>query len=214
MLKPIKYLGGPSNFVPAQLLPGTKNPNILVFSKINSLILWNPKTKSNLAILEEIDKVPIIITKVKLSRNLHSKEFLVTAGLSSGKILVWKLDLVKISIKFAWYTGHSLKITLIRISKNGTKILSGCLGGDIILWNSQNNTGIFRNKLAHNGKIKGLDYCTPKNEKWYGIFSYGIDNLLKFWDMKTGICKKIIVLIMLLIFVLTTHFYYIHLESL
>ena len=192
MLKPNKYLGGASDCVPAQLLPGTKNPNILVFSKINSLILWNPKTKSNLAILEEIDKVPIIITKVKLSRNLHSKEFLVTAGLSSGKILVWKLDLVKISIKFAWYTGHSLKITSIRISKNGTKVLSGCLSGDIILWNSQDNTGIFRNKLAHNGKIKGLNFCTPKNDKWYGIFSYGIDNLLKFWDMKTGICKKII----------------------
>ena len=67
MLKAIKYLGGPSNQVPAQLLPGIKNPNILVFSKVNSLILWNPKTKSNLAILEEVDKTPVIITKVKLS---------------------------------------------------------------------------------------------------------------------------------------------------
>ena len=38
MLKAIKYLGGPSNQVPAQLLPGIKNPNILVFSKVNSLI--------------------------------------------------------------------------------------------------------------------------------------------------------------------------------
>lgn len=192
MLKAIKYLGGPSNQVPAQLLPGIKNPNILVFSKVNSLILWNPKTKSNLAILEEIDKTPVIITKVKLSLITKSKEFLITAGLSSGKILIWKLDLARISIKFSWFTGHTLKITSIQISKNGNKILSGCMNGDIILWNCKNNLGIFRNKLAHNRKLKSLGFCSSKDEKWYGIFSFGADNLLKFWDIKTGICKKII----------------------
>ena len=94
MIKPEKLLGFSSEIIPAQLIPGTKVPNIVVFSKGNSLCLWNPKTKTNLAVLEEVNKFSRpMITVVRLSRILRSKEILILAGLSSGKVLVWKLDI-------------------------------------------------------------------------------------------------------------------------
>jgi len=187
-----KSIGGLSDFIPAQLLPGTKNPNIIVFSKKDSLCLWNPKTKSNLAILEEITKFPKIITTIKISRIWASKEILITTGLSCGKILIWKLNLNNISIKFSWYIGHSFWIKCIQISNKGSKILSGCSKGSVILWDLAKNKGIFRKKIAHSGEIKNLDFLVYNKDRTSVIISYGTDNLLKIWDIRTGMCIKIV----------------------
>ena len=192
MLRPKKYIGGNSNLVPAQLLPGIKSPSIMVFSKKNSLCLWNPKTKTNLALLEEISKTSSSITMIKMSRVPNSNEILISSGLSSGKILIWKLNLSKISIKFSWYIGHSHEISCIQISNESFRILSGCSTGSIVLWDFYENRGIFRNKLAHNGEIRSLEFYTPKNDQNLFIISYGKDYILKIWNSETGRCMKII----------------------
>merc|ERR1712216_382459 len=67
MIELKKSLGGMSDQIPAQLLPGTKNPNLIIFSKKNSLYLWNPKTKVILAVLEEVNEISKKITNLKLS---------------------------------------------------------------------------------------------------------------------------------------------------
>ena len=87
MIELKKSLGGMSDQIPAQLLPGTKNPNLIIFSKKNSLYLWNPKTKVILAVLEEVNEISKKITNLKLSRTKNSKIITIIAGLSCGKIL-------------------------------------------------------------------------------------------------------------------------------
>ena len=192
MIELKKSLGGACDFIPAQLLPGTKSPNVIIFSKKGSLCLWNPRTKSNLALLEEVNKIPNTTTIIRLSRIPLTREILILAGLSCGKVLIWKVSLSKISIKFSWYIGHSFYISCIQISNKSSRILSGCLQGNIVLWDSLNNKGILRNKNAHKGEIKSLDFLVQKKEKTSNIISYGSDNLLKVWDSRTGTCLKII----------------------
>jgi len=192
MIIPKKSLGGTSEIIPAQLLPGTKNPSIVVFLKKNSVCLWNPRTKTNLAILEEINKSSKIITTIRISRIWSSKEILISTGLSCGKILIWKLNLINISIKFSWYVGHFNSIKHIQISNRSSKILSGCSKGSMVLWDLTKNKGIFRKKVAHLGEIKGLEFLAYNKDKTSVIISYGTDNLLKIWDIRTGICIKIV----------------------
>ena len=192
MIELKKSLGGMSDQIPAQLLPGTKNPNLIIFSKKNSLYLWNPKTKVILAVLEEVNEISKKITNLKLSRTKNSKKITIIASLSCGKILSWKIDLSKNLIRFSWYKGHCSWISCVKIFQNGSKVLTGCLEGNIILWDLTNNRGILRNKTAHSGEIKSLDILKNGTNRLTGIVSYGIDNLLKLWDFKTGLCLKII----------------------
>lgn len=192
MIEPKKSLGGTSDHLSAQLLPGTKSPSIVIFSKRTSLCLWNPKTRTNLALLEEVNTFPQTTSIIKVSRIPFCREILILTGLFCGKILIWKLDLSKISIKFFWYSGHSFKICCIQVSTTGAKVLSGCLQGSIVLWDLFENKGIFRNKTAHHGEIKNLEFLIYKPNQISSLVSYGADNLLKIWDINSGSCLKII----------------------
>lgn len=192
MIEPKKSLGGTSDYLSAQLLPGTKSPSIVIFSKKTSLCLWNPKTRTNLALLEEVNTFPQTTSIIRISRIPFSREILILTGLFCGKILIWKIDLSKISIKFSWYSGHSFKISCIQISNKDSWVLSGCLQGSVILWDLLENKGIFRNKTAHHGEIKCLEFLIYKPNQISTVVSYGVDNLLKIWDINSGACLKII----------------------
>ena len=188
-----KSLGYFSEIIPAQLVPETNTPNIVVFSKGDSICLWNPKTKANLALLKEANKFSqTIITVVKLFRIVTSKEILILAGLSSGKILIWKLNITKNLVKFSWHMGHSSRISCIHYSTSDFRILSGCEKGSIVVWDIKVNKGILRNKHSHFGKILNLEFLFFEKNNFSYFFSYSTDNLLKFWDIRTGSCLKLI----------------------
>jgi WD40 repeat protein len=195
MEKHLKFkmsLGNISNSVHSLFFPATKNPNILIIFKEDSVFLWNVKTNCMIASFFKFSKKFKKILTADISYIRKLKIVFIAIGFESGCIQIWKIDLTKTTVSTTSLIGHYYPISCIKFDCKGFSLVSGCDKGDIVIWDIIQEKGEFRIKIAHEGKIKVLLFLNIDRFKDRCILSFGFDDLIKIWKIKKKIATKVI----------------------
>lgn len=185
-------LGNYSNNVNPVFLPKTRSPSIIIIPQENFVELLSLKSGKNIAVLRKSSKkfIKIVILEVQKSKKL--KTVSIAIGFEDGCIQVWKINAMKTSIFCTILKGHMIEISKLCYHEEKCLLLSGCKSGCLVLWDIDKKKGILRIKKAHSGEIDFYSFITKIKNYSNIILSSGNDNFIKFWDLKTGSCLKII----------------------
>mmetsp|Transcript_58805 Transcript_58805/g.144136 ORF Transcript_58805/g.144136 Transcript_58805/m.144136 type:complete len:663 (+) Transcript_58805:609-2597(+) len=173
-------------------LPGINNPNILIIPNENTIILWSLKTGSMIAFLKKSSNVLSKIVNIEAAKYKNSTNIWLAAGFDCGIIQIWKLNINKSNIECRIFAGHDKSLCQILFDKTNFLLASASKDGSLVLWDILKKIGIFRIKYAHTGKISCLCFINSSNIFTKYIVTCGIDILIKFWDINSGSCCKIL----------------------
>ena len=85
--------------------------------------------------------------------------------------------------------GHKRAIQSLAWNSNGTRLASGSLDTDIIIWDVVEETGLYRLK-GHKDRINSLLFLgRPEEEKECFLISASSDRTIKIWDLDSQHCQ-------------------------
>jgi U3 small nucleolar RNA-associated protein 12 len=185
-------LGNYSNNVNPIFLPKTKSPSIILLPQENFIELFSLKSGKNIAILKKFSKEYKRIVIMVAHKSWKIKTLSIAVGFENGCIQIWKINTIKTSIFCTVLKGHMNEISRLHYHEEKCLLLSGCKKGCFVFWDIDKKKGILRVKKAHMGKIDFLLFTEKTKYFFYVIISSGADNLIKFWNTRSGSCLKII----------------------
>jgi U3 small nucleolar RNA-associated protein 12 len=185
-------LGNYSNNVNPIFLPKTKSPSIILLPQENFIELFSLKSGKIIAILKKFSKEYKRIVIMVAHKSWKIKTLSIAVGFENGCIQIWKINTIKTSIFCTVLKGHMNEISRLHYHEEKNLLLSGCEKGCFVFWDVDKKKGILRVKKAHMGKIDFLFFTGKTRYFFYVIISSGADNLIKFWNTRSGSCLKII----------------------
>lgn len=112
---------------------------------------------------------------------------LYAVGYVDGSIRIWSFsDHNQPKIVFK---GHKAAVTCFAFSMDGTRLASGAKDSDIVLWDLNGESGLFR-LLGHSNTVTAIDFM-PNAPNY--LISASKDTLVKVWDLSTQHCIETVV---------------------
>lgn len=161
---------------------GTGTSGRLVTGALENVQIWNLKT-NEVDILS--DGLPLGSVDSKLSKPavvtslcFHQDTELLCVGYDDGVIKIWDLLSKSVLMQF---NGHKSGVTMLKLDKEGTRLVSGSKDSDLIIWDLVGEVGIMKLR-SHKDAITGI--WMDESMEW--LISSSKDGLIKIWDLKAG----------------------------
>jgi len=185
-MEPVRTLHGHIAAINAVAVAGDeKNPLILSASEDKKVLVWKPKIKGPIGVLDHLFPVRAVAATLPGAETHYW-----LSGDSDGKVYYWKLNQDSKPTKIELKKEHKDAITSLAISPDGKYFASGGADGKIFLYNAGDEpkerypfVPKYGVKEPHQGPVTSLTFTPPTKDVEGRLISASLDETLRVWKL-------------------------------
>ncbi|KIO30256.1 hypothetical protein M407DRAFT_225108 [Tulasnella calospora MUT 4182] len=162
---------------------------------LEDILVWDVKKGQMIAMWHETGhRSEVTCALNSPRRNIYA------VGYADGSLRLWDSTTGTVIVTF---NGHKRAVTALAFDEQGSRIASASQDTDIILWDVEGETGLFRHHdrlRGHRGPITALRFIAPASSTSTSsltssgfLISTSRDTFMKLWDLTTQHCIQTVV---------------------
>lgn len=161
--------------------PACISPRVVATGCVENVLIWNVITGERVALLRG-ESSPVTFLAARPGGDNHD----VAVGYQDGSIALFNVDNGERQVLLH---GHKRAIQTLSWNAAGTRLASGSLDTDIIIWDAVEESGLYRLK-GHKEKVNALIFLSrPGSEKESFLISASSDRTIKIWELESQHCQ-------------------------